>query len=190
MKLTGVLSSVMALGLLSACVSNGETGRRVLALSNVPSWVLNPTSDNGLADSACVLYSGNLNVDRSEAIVLASQQLAAQLERKVAFLAKSFQTKTLATEGLNVGSDFNQTGQQLVQQSLLGAKATKIKVVEIAGKEQLCLLLEMTPNSSQVLYQQLKGVSQVALSSQDDSVIYEQFRLFKANQELQKASKK
>ena len=175
------------LATVAGCASNPEEGKPSDAMSNLPAWVISPTSETGLSDSACVPYSGTINVDRSEAIVLASEQLAAQLERKVSFLAKSFQSKTKTTDGLNVGTDFNQAGQQLVQQSLTGVKATQMGVYEVSGREQLCVLVEMDEARTRDFYNSMKETSHATLDAQDDSVLYQQFRAYKANQDLEQA---
>lgn len=155
------------------------------ALDNLPHWVVNPQLEGGLADAACVPYSGSLNIDRSEAIHYATEQLAAQLERKVSFLAKGFQSKTQTTQGINTGSDFNQSGQQLVQQSLQGVFTKEVGVYELDGKKQLCVLVAMPAEKSEQLYSQLKNTSGAQLNAKDDAVLYQQFRAYKANQELQ-----
>lgn len=176
-----------ALATIVGCAPHPKEGQPSETMSKLPAWVLSPTSESGLADSACVQFSGSINVDRSEAIVLASEQLAAQLERKVSFLAKSFQSKTQTTQGLNVGTDFSQTGQQLIQQSLTGTKATRMGVYEVAGVEQLCVLMEMDEARTRNFYNSLKETSHANLDAQDDSVLYQQFRAYKANQDLQRA---
>lgn len=179
--------AVAMVALISACASNPDKGKPSDALANLPQWAVTPTSETGLADSACVQFSGSMNVDRSEAIVLASEQLAAQIDKKVAFLAKSFQSKTKSTDGLNVGTNFSQTGQQLVKQELQGAKATQVGVFEVSGQDQLCVLVELNGEKTKQFYQAMKNSSRATLDAKDDSVIYEEFRAYKADQELQKA---
>lgn len=174
---------------LAACAGN-PAGNQTGALGDLPSWAISPDSAKGLAESACVQYSGALNVDRSEAITLASEQLAAQLERKVAFLAKSFQSKTKTTDGLNVGTDFTQTGQQLVQQTLTGVKATQMGVYKVSDQEQLCVLVEMDESRTRDFYNTMKETSRASLDARDEGVLYEQFRAYKANQELEQALQK
>ena len=58
----------ITLAAVAGCASNPEEGKSSGAMSNLPAWVISPTSETGLADSACVQYSGSINVDRSEAI--------------------------------------------------------------------------------------------------------------------------
>lgn len=178
---------VAALATFAGCASNPDAGKSTDALKNLPAWAISPTSETGLADSACVQYSGSLNVDRSEAITLASEQLAAQLEKKVAFLAKSFQSKTKTTDGLNVGTNFTQTGQQLVNTTLNGTKATEMGVFEVSDVEQLCVLVEMDEGRTRDFYNKMKDTSKATLDAQDDGVIYQQFRAYKADQELEQA---
>lgn len=172
---------------LAACSTFQEEGNSSGALENLPAWAISPESKTGIADSACVRFSGTLNVDKNEAITLASEQLAGQLKRKVAFLAKSFQSKTQSTDGLNVGTNFTQSGQQLIQETLVGLKATDMGVYEVAGREQLCVLVEMNEARTKQFYEQSKRNSKAALNAEDDSVIYEEFRAYKADQALQKA---
>lgn len=177
----------ITLAAIAGCASNPEEGKSSGAMSNLPVWVVSPTSETGLADSACVQYSGSINVDRSEAITLANEQLAGQLERKVAFLAKSFQSKTKTSDGLNVGTNFTQTGQQLVNTSLNGAKATQMGVYEVSDVEQLCVMVEMDESRTRDFYSKMKQTSKASLDARDDDVIYEQFRAYKANQDLEQA---
>jgi len=171
---------------LAAC---GTVPHETGALDGLPKWVTSPEVEGGIAESACVSFSGTMNVDRSEAIHLASEQLAAQLERKTAFLAKSFQSKTKTTEGLNVGTNFTQTGQQLVEQNLSGVKAQEMGVFKVAGTDQLCVMVAIESGKTKTIYQTLKTASKAQLNAKDDGVIYEQFRAYKADQELQKAMK-
>ncbi len=182
------LATLVAVALaVAACSNTPDQGSPSGALKNLPQWALSPTSEHGMADSACVQFSGNLNVDRSEAITLANEQLAAQLNRKIAFLAKNFQSKTKSVEGINVGTNFSQTGQQLVQQELSGIKTTQMGVYEVAEREQLCVLVELSQEKVESLYSQLKQTSRATLAASDDSVIFEEFRAYKANKELQSA---
>lgn len=173
--------------LLTACASGPQPGESSSAQSKLPHWVLKPEVEGTVAEAACVIASGAFNVDRSEAIHFASEQLAAQMERNVAFLGKGFQSKTRSTQGLNVGTDFNQSGRQLVEQSLSGLKAVETGIYPMNGQDQVCVLVALDRSVSEQFYQQMKTLSGATLSADDDAVLYEQFRAYKADQALQKA---
>lgn len=182
-----LLGVILAPLLLAACIGGPQKGNPSESQSNLPHWVLKPEVENTIAEAACVTASGAFNVDRSEAIHFASEQLAAQLERNIAFLAKGFQSRTRTTQGLNVGTDFNQSGRQLVEQSLSGVKAVETGIYPLNGEDQICVLVAIDPTASERLYKQMKSVSGADLSADDDAVLYEQFRAYKADQELQRA---
>lgn len=175
----------LSVSMLAACSSAPERGNEADALGDLPYWVVSPSIDEGIADVACVESSGSISIDRSEAIHYGAEQLAAQLSRKVASLGKGFQSKTKSKKGINVGSNFTQTGQQLIEQELRGVKAYKMGIYEINDKEQLCVLVGMSPKQTEDLYQQLKQTSRATLSAQDDSVLYEEFKAYKAHKELE-----
>jgi hypothetical protein len=174
------------LTMLSACSSSPEKTSKANLLSDLPDWILSPNIDNGIADVACVESSGAFSIDRSEAIHYGSEQLAAQLNRKVASLGKGFQSKTKTNKGINVGSNFTQTGQQLIEQELTGVKAHKIGIFEIDNKKQLCVLVGISPEQTKSIYQNLKQNSNADLSAQDDTVLFQEFKAYKAQQDLDK----
>lgn len=187
MKPLNSLVIVTVVTLLGACASGPQKGEPSAAQAKLPGWVLSPEVSGTVAEAACVTSSGVFNVDRSEAIHFASEQLAAQMERNVAFLGKGFQSKTQSSQGLNVGTDFNQSGRQLVEQSLQGIKAIKTGIYELDGRDQVCVLVALDQAVAERFYQQMKQASGARLSADDDAILYEQFRAYKADQELQKA---
>ncbi|WP_373089712.1 hypothetical protein [Zhongshania sp.] len=175
--------------ILTGCASGPQKGEASAAQSKLPSWVLMPEVEDSIAEASCVSASGAFNVDRSEAIHFASEQLAAQLQRNIAFLAKGFQSKTGSSEGVNVGTDFNQTGRQLVEQSISGIKAVETGIYEISGVDHVCVLVAISPAASQHVYSTLKAQSGAKLNADDDAVLYEQFRAYKADQALEQTQK-
>jgi len=189
--MTPTLKAALALFavMLAGCASGPQQGEASDAQSKLPSWVLVPEVEGSISEASCVSASGAFNVDRSEAIHFASEQLAAQLQRNIAFLAKGFQSKTRSSEGVNVGTDFNQTSRQLVEQSISGIKAVKTGIFEISGVDQVCVLVAISPAASQHVYSTLKEQSGAKLSADDDAVLYEQFRAYKADQALEQAQK-
>lgn len=188
MKFTMTIIATVTLA-LAGCSTNPNVGNEANALADLPHWMIAPEVEGGIADVACVVSSGSLNIDRSEAVHLATEQLAGQLSRKVASLSKSFQSKTKTPQGLNVGSNFTQTGQQLIEQEMNGVKPLKMGIYTINAQEQLCIMVGMVADKTQSLFQQLKGASKADLDARDESVLYEKFRAYKAGEELQRVLK-
>ena len=103
----------------------------------------------------------------------------------MAALSKGFKSKTKTTQGINVGSDFNQAGQQLIEQEMVGVKAYKMGIFTINNKNQLCVMVGMPEVNTRNIYQQLKTNSQATINPDDDAVLYQQFKAYQANQSLQ-----
>ena len=79
---------------LSACSSTEKSQSEPLAKDDsVPSWVLLPVSDNGLASSSCVPWSGNMSIDRAQALAAARADLAQQIQIKASVMDKLYLRK-------------------------------------------------------------------------------------------------
>lgn len=114
--------------------------------SGVPSWVMNPmpSDPEGIADVSCVSDSGNLTVDRQAAVANARTALAQQVNMKVQAMAETYVNRTDAQGGTATGSQFEQVGRQISQQTLSGSRANKVDFVDINGKRQLCAVVELS----------------------------------------------
>lgn len=176
------LMMVIVLGiLLSACSSNPTTAK---VNKSLPDWVLNPLIENGLASTSCVPSTGYMNIDKQKAIVEGRADIAQQLSVNVRAMDKTYNSRTDTASGSAIGGSFESVSKQLAQQHLQGSRAIKVQYVDIADVNNLCVLVALSPNITQDLYQAIVKNSGRLLSTKDDDVLYQEFKAYKAQQEL------
>lgn len=151
---------------------------------DLPMWVLNPTIEGGIASTECVIYTGDISLDKAEAVALARASLAKQIDVKVKALDKTYKRKVRTKDGVAAGGVFESVSKQVTQQHLKGARAIKMDLIEIDGKKQWCVMVAMDPAVTESLFKNLVKESNVNLSPQDEGVLYEEFKAYKAGQEL------
>lgn len=182
-KLLKSAVAVVIASTLAACSSSTSTE----ALNeNIPEWVLSPSIEDGIAHSECVPSSGNMSIDKAQAIALARVGLAQQISTKVKALDKTYQDR-VDVEGETVtGSTFSSVSKQLTNQMLVGAQPVKTSYANFNGKNQLCVMTALSPEKTKDLFSKLVSASERKLSPQDESVLYQEFKAYKAQQELDK----
>ncbi|HKL77054.1 MAG TPA: hypothetical protein VJ985_01610, partial [Gammaproteobacteria bacterium] len=79
--------AVLLAGALAAgCASSGGDKK---AQSQLPSWVMNPVIEGGVAATECVKATGSMSLDKSEAIANARATLVKQINVKVEAMDKT-----------------------------------------------------------------------------------------------------
>ncbi len=174
--------SVLALFACSSSEPLEET-----SVGDIPEWILNPNIEDGIAVSDCVLFSGNMSIDRKQAIAQARVLLAAEIETRVKGLDETYQDKVQVNNESTSGSTFASVSQQITEQTLVGAKAIKTDIVDISGKDNLCVLVGMQSGETRDLYEKLVKASNKNLSPQDDDVLYQEFKAERAQGRLKEA---
>lgn len=167
---------------LAAC---GSAEKRGGSQINIPDWVSAPQYDGGIAETSCVQFSGHFDLDKKEAVAKARDALAKQIEVKVKTMDKIHSSKTQVTAGTNVGGVFESVSRQVTQQSLVGARPHKVNLVKIGQVENLCAMVVIDPKETKNLFSKLVSASGAQLSSKDEDVLYQEFKAYKAHQELQ-----
>lgn len=186
MKKTNFIVSALCLGMLGACGSTPEPS----VDANIPQWVLNPVIEDGLAASDCVKFSGNFSTDRKMATANARVALAQQISIKVKALDKTYTNRTDSNEDTTVGSTFSSVSKQITDQKLAGSRLIKSDVVKILGKEQFCAMVTLSPNSTKDLFDSIVSESGKKVNPQDEKFLYQEFKAFKAESELEKEIEK
>jgi len=176
---------------LGACSNTHEQKSIMLeSTDSVPNWVLNPNVDNALAAASCVPWSGNLSIDKAQSLAMARAEIAQQINLKVSVLDKMYQRKLEADDRQNIGGTFEQVSKQISQQTLVNTKAAKVEFAKIDGKKQLCTLVTLSENKSDLLFEQLVGKSGANIDPTSKAALYEEFRSQKASKELEVELKK
>ncbi|AZQ85929.1 hypothetical protein EKO29_19170 [Colwellia sp. Arc7-635] len=175
---------------LGACSSHESKPIMLESTDSVPNWVLNPNVDNALAAASCVPWSGNLSIDKAQSLAMARAEIAQQINLKVSVLDKMYQRKLEADDRQNIGGTFEQVSKQISQQTLVNTKASKVEFAKIDGKKQLCTLVTLSENKSDLLFEQLVGKSGANIDPTSKAALYEEFRAQKASKELEVELKK
>jgi hypothetical protein len=182
------LSSVIVISLLlSACSNTDKMNKGELA--DVPDWILAPQIENGIAESACVPWSGSISIDKDEASHIARDRLAKQIDVRAAGMTKAFADKATTSAGLNTGTTFESVSRQIFDQVLKGSKPSKAGLFTIDEKKNFCVMVEITPEKTKELYNGIVASSGKQLSAEDNSVLFQQFKAWKAQGELDKVLK-
>lgn len=174
--LTAALSTT-----LIGCANQQE---KITSNIGLPNWVVAPNIDNGLAESACVPYSGHFSIDRAQATALARNALTEQIEVRAASLTKTHLSKTDTVGGSSIGADFESSARQIAEATLKGTKADKADIFTIDEKKQFCVLVTLAERETDDVAQQIITASGAKLSSEDKEVLAEQFKANEGQEEL------
>lgn len=185
MKTSKVLLSAIIATTLAACGSTAPT-EEVSATSNLPTWVLNPQVEGGIAATDCVKFSGNISVDKKMATANSRLALAQQIDTRVEGLDKTFANRTDSNEDITTGTSFTSVSKQLTKQKLTGARMVKSDIVKIAGKDHFCVLTTLEPTATQALFDDILKQSKRSVNPTDEKFLYQEFKAHKAEQNLDK----
>ncbi|AOT08997.1 LPP20 family lipoprotein [Pseudoalteromonas luteoviolacea] len=185
MKLKSLLTTVLVTGILAGCSSTQEQSASQSKV-NIPDWVLNPTIENGIAAADCVKFSGNISIDQKSSVANARLALAQQIETRIEGLDKTFANRTDANDDTTVGSTFSSVSKQLTKQTLNGSRVNRADVVEIGGKDYYCSLVVLSPQLTQSLFKDVIKESKKELNPQDEKFLYQEFKAYKAEKDLEK----
>lgn len=174
----------IVLVITTGCSSNPN---KVSTNTGLPDWVTMPTTESGLAESACVPYSGQFTIDRDQATALARNGIVQQIELKAANLTKTFAHKTDTKDGSNIGANFETSARQVAEATLRGTKAVRTDVFTLDNKKQMCVLVTLNDQSLDVIADQIVTQSGATLSSEDKRVITEELKAQKGQDELKQA---
>ncbi|MCU7555390.1 hypothetical protein OCL06_12410 [Alteromonas sp. ASW11-19] len=184
-------------GGLAACSSQPDsTGQQLQAQTNqnvrqatgnpqdtAPSWVFAPSSEKGLAASACVDWSGNMAVDKPQALAAARADLTQQIQVKASVLDKLYNRKVQAEDGSSVGASFEQVSKQVASETLVGSIPEEMSLARIDGKKYLCSMVVL--NETRDTFDAIVDASNRSIDPQSKAAMYEEFRAQKAMKELE-----
>jgi hypothetical protein len=176
------LLSLSAIVLLTACSNSNPV--EDTAVGNIPTWILNPQIEDGIAVSECVLWSGNMSIDKQQAIANARTALAQRIETRVSALDKTYRDKVEVASGVESGSTFSSVSKQVTQQTLVGTTPVKADIVNIAGKDNLCVLVAIGQQATKNVFEELIKASQRPMNAEQKDVLYQEFKAQRAELQL------
>ena len=182
------LLSLSAIVLLSACSSSEPIQETVVG--DIPSWILNPQVEDGIAVSECVLWSGNMSIDKQQAIANARASLALRIETRVNGMDKTYRDKIEVASAAESGSTFSSVSKQITQQTLIGTSSLKTDIVKIADKNNLCVLVGVGQESTKAIFENLVNASERPMNSGQKDLLYQEFKAQRADLQLDKELEK
>ncbi|MBE0471741.1 MAG: hypothetical protein IBX55_19800 [Methyloprofundus sp.] len=158
--------------------------------STLPSWILSPEVQDGLAATSCVPASNRINSDTSRADLAARQQLATTMGAQIQSLTENYQ-RTIDTDedGLSSGGNFEEVTRQIVDQKMVGSRRVRADYVTIEDRRQFCSMIAIGQAS---VTEMLASVAKAAGAEEDvftSSQMREQFMSQKALNRLNEALK-
>lgn len=181
-KLTLLAASTV---LLAACSSTPAEKVEEVSKSRLPAWILMPTVEDGFADTQCVTAEADMNILKNKATALARAEIAKQIDIQVVTMDKTYQNLAETKEGTAVGSTFESVSKQISDRTLAGTRAVKVDYADFPdGTQKLCVMVTLNPKQTKAYFDALVTESDRELSPQDNSVLYQEFKAQKAQEEL------
>ncbi|WP_462152655.1 hypothetical protein [Pseudoalteromonas xiamenensis] len=174
MKRLMTLSIFTSALLLSACSSTEKTNASEMGMT-IPSWVTNPTIEKGFAASSCVLASNSFSLDKSQAAMLARDEIAKQIDTRLSSLQEAFSKKAqLGNENL-VKETFSQTIANFTDQSLQGTIVEKVDYAQMGDNKNVCVLVTLPEEKAKRLFEMLIAEGPTKLDPENEALLYLNF---------------
>ena len=185
-KLTLVAASSV---LLAACAGNKpapQADAPVAPKIQLPSWVMLPMVEDGFADTQCVKTVADMNILKNKAVALGRAEIAKQINIQVKAMDKTYQNLTETAKGSTAGSTFESVSKQVTQQKLSGSRPIKMDYIDFPdGTQKLCVMVAMSPAVTKALFQELVSATGKQLAPNDDAALYQEFKSYKAQEEME-----
>ncbi|WP_354623965.1 hypothetical protein [Psychromonas sp. MME2] len=178
------IMKVLSLSLLVLVVGCSSSTEKETSIGSIPKWILDPQIEDGIAVSECVLFSGNMSIDRQQALANGRASLAQRIESRVSALDKIYRDKIEVSSGVESGTTFSSVSKQVTQQTLVGTSLVKTDIVEIAGKDNLCVLVAIGQESTKEIFDNLVNAAKRPMSAQQKDLLYTEFKAQRAEQQL------
>jgi len=147
-----------------------------LSANSIPSWVLNPSVDEGIAAVDCVVFSGNFSVDAKLASSNARLALSQQIETKVEGLDETYDSRVSNGDQTTITTKFSSHSKQATKQILGGSKILQSDIVKLAGKDYFCSMATLDPNSTQSLFNEIVAETKGDIDSDLKADLLTQFK--------------
>lgn len=174
----------LALG-LAAC--GGSPEKEAAPAPSYPSWIDKPVVTDGIAESACVSSSGNMTLDKKRATANARAMIAQSIETRIKAMDKTYQRVTESETEMTSGSSFESVSKQVTEQNLSGTKAIESGYFQINDKRQYCVMVAFGQQETKSVFDQALKAASVQLEPTSERAMYEEFRAFKAQEELEQS---
>ncbi len=171
-RLVFSITSILALASLAGCAGNSPKTE-----SGIPAWVMTPTLSDpeAMAGVACSLDSGNLTADRQAAIAFARKEIAQNISLSAKSMDEAYARQAGTSVGGVGGTNFEGGARLIGETPLNGSRATKADYVDINGKRNLCVVVELSIKQKE-LFDKIVAASSKQLDEKERAALYEQYR--------------
>ena len=90
-------------------------------------------------------------------------------------------------EDSKISLNISSVSKQLSDQHLRGSRLSKISKIPIDGVKNLCGMVTIDPKRTEEIFKEILESSQRPVSAQDKDILYQEFKAYKAQQDLDKA---
>ncbi len=183
------IAAIAVFALLAACSSNKSAEQTNASAQPVvdtrPDWVKVPIVEDGLASTQCVANKGSASIKSAKALALARAEIARQIEVKATALDKTYSRLTESSAGDSYGESFESVSKTVANQNLSGTRAVKAEYVQgMNGELEYCVMVTLSPALTKNLFAELLKEANTQVSAQNEAILYEEFKAYKAHQEL------
>ena len=184
MKKILLSTAVMATLLFTGCVKQDATPDEQVyvdpELAGAPTWVMMPMVEGSISEvgSAKKNAGGDISFQRNEAMADARDNLARQIETKVANMFKSFKSSTGNQENGSFDKSVESVSKQIASTTLRG---TVVKGTWISKTGSLYVLVAVDTES---VAQMMEKAAKSNSSFKNDEALYQKFLAAKAQGEL------
>lgn len=179
--------SVLSLAIgLTACSGSPEK-KETPAERAYPAWIDQPVVTDGIAESACVSSSGNMTLDKKRATANARAMIAQSIETRIKAMDKTYQRVTESEQEMTSGSTFESVSKQVTEQSLNGTKVIESGYFRINDKNQYCVMVGYGQQETKAVFDNAMKAAKAEMSPTSERAMYEEFRAYKALQELEES---
>lgn len=156
-------------------------------IGEIPEWVLNPIVEDGIAATACVNWSGNMNIDRQSATASARADISKQIDVKVRAMDKTYDESMSTGSAAKASGIFSAVSKQVSQARLKGSRPIKVQPVTIDGSRKLCVMVAVS--NSKEIFKEIIENSDAGVSPQDENKLYLEWKESRAQAEMDSETK-
>ena len=175
----------LAAAITAGCASGAQQSATTKSL---PDWVTAPYVKDGFTDTQCVKANASMGILKNSATALGRAEIAKQIDVQVKAMDKTYARKVKTADGISTGGVFETVSKQVTNRNLTASQVNKVDVVQINNADHLCAMVVFGREANRRLFDDLINTTQVAqqISPQDEGVLWEEFKAYKSQQELDK----
>jgi hypothetical protein len=136
---------------------------------------MNPTAESGIAAADCTPYSGDVGIDRQQVSANARTLIAQQIEVKLKAVDKVYLKKVSEGKAVAITKTFESVSEQVSEQTLRGAKVSRMEKYKGAEGEQVCALVVVPSEQARQAFDRAVQLTGAEIRGADREDLYSMF---------------